>query len=103
MENYFRSVGKIFAAVGTTKPRLNTVGSLDFSLLLKLKAYARQDPPPIRVQPIPIEIFHCLNLTAQGGFSRQHSIKDLVWIAFFFLLLPGEHFQGGSGSVFFSF
>ena len=57
MENYFRSVGKIFAAVGTTKPRLNTVGSLDFSLLLKLKAYAKQDPPPFESNPYPLKYF----------------------------------------------
>ena len=67
VENYFCYVGKIFAAVVTTEPRLNTVGSLEFSLLLQLKSYARQDPPPtpIRVQPIPMIIFHCLNVIAQ--------------------------------------
>ena len=34
-------MGKIFAAVGTTDPKLNTVGGLDFRLGRQLKAYAR--------------------------------------------------------------
>ena len=32
VDQYLRSVGKIFIAVGITYPRLNTLGGLDFSL-----------------------------------------------------------------------
>ena len=82
---------QIFAAVGTTDPRFNTVVGLYFRIGQKLKAYARQDLPPARVHPIPITILHCLSKNAQGGSSRQQAIADLVWITFFFPLKPGEY------------
>ena len=77
VENYFCSVGKIFAAVVTTEPRLNTVGSLEFSLLLQLKAYAR----PL-LQNSPITSTPHYHSKIPGGFYSYHvqiSIKFLQW------------------------
>ena len=46
IEQYFRSVGKMFSAVRTTGPRLNTVVSLNFCLERHIVAYICQDTPP---------------------------------------------------------
>ena len=99
MEQYLRSVGNFFVAVGTKDPRYNTMDGINFRLGRQLAAYAHEDPAPSRVRPIPISILHCLGATAQGGTSRQQAVADLAWIAFFFLLRPGEYFQGGNDTV----
>ena len=83
-------MGKMFAAVGTPDPRLNSTEILEFRMGIQLVAYARQDTPPSRLHPIPITILHCLNTTAQGGTPRQQAITELTWITFFFFLRLGD-------------
>ena len=99
MEQYLRFVGKIFVAVGTTDPIINTMGGLNLRLGRQIKPYARQYPPPSRVINIPIAILYCLGVTAKVGTPRQQAIVDLAWISFFFLLQPGEYLQGVSDPV----
>ena len=46
VEQYLLSIGKIYAEMGTTEPRLNTSGILEFTMVSQLAAYAHQYPPP---------------------------------------------------------
>ena len=99
VEQYICSVGQIFAAVGDPDPQFNRVGSIHFRLDRQLAAYKREDPPPTRFRPLTTSILHTLNASTQGGTDCQKAISDLTWIAFFFLLRPGEYCQGGTDTV----
>ena len=78
VEQYLRSVGQIFAAVGAPDPRLNIMGAIDFRLGRQLATYAQEDPSPGRVRPLPVSILHCMDTTAKGGSPRDHAIADLA-------------------------
>ena len=88
VEQYLRSVGGIFVAVGTRNPRFDTFGRVNFRLFRNLAVYTRQDPSPSRVLSIQISILHFLGVTEQSVTPLQHDISDLTWIACFFLLHP---------------
>lgn len=92
VEDAVRSVGQTFAAVGTNDPRLNSFGKIDFRLQRQLACYSKQDPPPNRVKPIPVPILQhvmAAAITAARPFSI--AVADMIAIAFFFLLRPGEY------------
>ena len=40
-----------------------------------------------------------MDSAAKSGFPQNHAIADLTWIAFFFLLRPGEYCSGGTNTV----
>ena len=56
MEDSLRAIGQTFAAMGADDPRLDNFGQIDFRLRRQLAGYARTDPPPARVKPIPVQI-----------------------------------------------
>ena len=89
-------MGQIFAAVGAPDPRLNSMGTINFCLGRHFATYAKEDPAPGRVLPLPVSILHCMDSAAKSGSPRDQDIADLAWIALFFLLRPGEYFAGGT-------
>ena len=60
VEDALRSVGQTFSGVGTSDPRLNASGDIDFRLQRQLSCYKKQDPPPNRVKPVPIQVIRRL-------------------------------------------
>eukprot|EP00536_Pseudo-nitzschia_multiseries_P017358 jgi/Psemu1/50546/gm1.50546_g len=70
-----RSVGQTLARLGAKDPQTNSTGSLDFRLMARFKGYAKLDPAPCRVKPVPITL----------------AIANMICIAFFFCLRPGEY------------
>ena len=40
-----------------------------------------------------------MDSVANSGSPRDKAIADLAWIAFFFLLRPGEYCAGGTDTV----
>ena len=58
VEQYIRSVGKIFAAMGAPYPRLKTMGSINFRLGRQFVTYTKEDHPPGRVRPLPVSTPH---------------------------------------------
>ena len=57
-----------------------------------LKAYAKEDPPPNRVKPLPVPVIrHILVIAHAGADPQQHCVADMICLAFFFLLRPGEY------------
>ena len=103
-EDYLRSIGQTFLAVGKRDPRLDTQNQIDFSLRRMLKAYSKKDPPPNRVKPVPImvicRIFAIANNT-DDPFTQ--AVADMIGLAFFFLLRPGEYTDSPSDTSPFSF
>jgi hypothetical protein len=78
--------------MGFNDPRLLPSGKLHFRLNRQLASYNKQDPPPSRVKPIPIQVLrqacHTLRL---ANHPRSHTIADMLTLGFFFLLRPGEY------------
>jgi hypothetical protein len=92
VEDALRSVGQAFAALGASDPRLNPQGKPDFRIQRQLKAYAKQDPPPHRVKPIPVSVIRNVLFVALASAAVSVlAIADMVALAFFFLLRPGEY------------
>jgi hypothetical protein len=57
-----------------------------------LAGYSRQDAPPSRVKPLPVPILR--HVMAQAVLSQtpfDQAQADLICLAFFFLLRPGEY------------
>lgn len=71
---------------------MNSHDNLDFRLARMLKSYKKKDPPPNRVKPVPLSVIRRIVQIAYAGNSpNQHCTADMIIIAFFFLLRPGEY------------
>ncbi len=87
-----RAVGQTLAGLGHADPRLQPLGKLEFRLSRQLTAYNKQDPPPSRVKPIPINIIRqACNLARLTTHPMHHAMADMLILGFFFLLRPGEY------------
>ncbi|KAL7537812.1 hypothetical protein ACHAWF_005915 [Thalassiosira exigua] len=52
-----------------------------------IAAWKREDPPPMRVKPVPIQVLRRLAYIAQHSHPTNHLIRatvDMIIIAFFF-------------------
>ena len=57
-----------------------------------ISAWKREDPPPNRVKPIPIQIIRRIALLASTATDDlTKATADMIIIAFFFLMRPGEY------------
>jgi hypothetical protein len=91
-EDYIRSVGQTFALLGHPDPRLNAVGKVDYRLNRMLRSFTKQDPPPNRVKPVPVQVLrHIARAAVLCQDSTQLATADMIILAFFFLLRPGEY------------
>ena len=88
------SVGQACKRVGAPDPRIAPAdGKLDYRLTQQLRCWSKEDPPPRRVRPAPITLVtHIL----RSAFDRpsspaEQAIADMICIAFYFLLRPGEY------------
>jgi len=78
--------------MGADDPRLDNFGQIDFRLRRQLAGYARTDPPPARVKPIPVQILrHVMAVVYTADTPGEHAVADMTALAFFFLLRPGEY------------
>jgi hypothetical protein len=105
VEDYVRSVGQTYLSLGTQDPRLNTGGTLDFRLQRMFACYTKQDPPPNRVKPVPVQvlrrIFSIAATISTDPFFQ--CLADMIGLAFFYLLRPGEYALSSSDSTPFEF
>jgi len=58
-----------------------------------LASFTKKDPPPHRVKPIPIAVLRIVSATASASQcpSIQQATANMIILAFFFLLQPGEY------------
>jgi hypothetical protein len=93
VEDSLRVVGQAHARLGGPDPRKDNFGAIDFIIQRQIKSYHKVDDPPRRVKPIPVTII--LYILAQAfGVPRSDedlAIADMIAIAFFFLIRPGEY------------
>ena len=96
-EDYLRFIAQTFLSVGAKDPRLNSAGKVDFRLQRMLRGWKREDPPPNRVKPVPIQVIRRIVFIA--SFATHPLLQctaDMILLAFFFLLRPGEYTDGTS-------
>ena len=79
------------ASMGSKDCRKDSTGALDFRLSRMFRAHGRQDPPPNRVKPIPISLIRRIANRSDNGTAKDRAVADMIIIAFFFLLRPGEY------------
>ena len=94
------AVAQTFTMLGHPDPRWaagsNTV---DTRLSRLLRSFSKSDAPPTRVKPLPLALLHLAFDIAQKAADPQSlAAADLMWLAFFFLLRPGEHSYAGPSS-----
>jgi hypothetical protein len=80
--------------VGAEDPRLNSVHQIDFQLQRMIKSWKSSDPAPLRVKPIPIQVIRGVATLLQlssASDSLYQATTDVIILAFFFLLWPGEY------------
>ena len=57
-----------------------------------LRAYFKKDPPPNRVKAVPIMVIRCIfAVTNASQDPFVQGTTDMIGLAFFFLLRPGEY------------
>ena len=92
IRDHLLHVAKTFSELGAPDPRLTLNGLMDPRLTRLYKAYENADPAPQRVKPIPFQVLHHAHQQLNPlSNDFDHAIIDLVWIAVFFLLRPGEY------------
>ena len=78
--------------MGAPDPRLDTHGNIDFRIQRQLRGYSRADPPPDRVKPVPVQILrHVMAVAFASTIIGNQATADMICLAFFFLLRPGEY------------
>lgn len=88
-----RSVGQAFARVGAADPRLTPAGKIDYRLQAIYRSYRKTDAPPTRVKPLPITIVMDVldNAFRRAPSAERKAVANMICIAFFFCLRPGEY------------
>ena len=90
--------------MGHDDPRLSYNQKIDHRLQRMLRTYSKQDPPPNRVKPVPVQVLrHIATIAAASNLPFQRCLADMVIIAFFFLLRLGEYTNSHSDSSPFRF
>jgi hypothetical protein len=86
-------VAQTFTLLGKRDPRFTPgTTTIDIRLARQLKGYAKCDAPPSRVNPIPLAVLtEATALALAAGDPISAATIDMLWIAFFFLLRPGEY------------
>ena len=91
-EDALRSVGQTFLAMGTDDPRFTPQGAMDFRITRQVRFYKKEDPPPDRVKPVPVSVLRWIAFAAATTpHVGNQAIADMIILAFFFLLRPGEY------------
>jgi hypothetical protein len=74
-------------------PRKDAHGGIDFRIQHQIKAYKKDAAPTLRVKPVPIIVIIFIVAQAYGNTREvaEMAIANMIVIACFFLLRPGEY------------
>lgn len=98
-EAYLRAVGQAHARMGRPDPRKDNFGKTDWRIGRQFKAYKKEDPPPGRVKPVPISLIHKnFEYQHQLGTPKSLVLAYVVYVAFYFLMRPGEYCDSSAES-----
>ena len=102
VEDYLRGVAQTFLSMGSNDPRLNSANKTDFRIKRMLACWKKEDPPANRVKPIPIQVIRRIAAIAANLPPDAHvlrAVADMIIVAFFFLLRPGEYTDSPSDTT----
>jgi hypothetical protein len=70
-----------------------TTGDIYFHIQRQIQSWEKQDDPPTRVKPIPIQVLMVIISLAFSDHpvDASQAIADTTIITFFYLLRPGEY------------
>jgi hypothetical protein len=95
VEDALRAVGQGFASVGAQDPRKTVTGEIDLRIQRQLRSWSREDDPPTRVKPIPIQLILTILSVAYHATAASNdatkAITNMAVIAFYYLLHPGKY------------
>ena len=92
-------VAKAYTDMGLQDPRLTKQGLMDPRLTALYKAYANEDPAPVRVKPIPLQVIQqAQQLINENSTELDRATMDMTWLGFFYMLRPGEHCKSNDNS-----
>ncbi len=92
VEDTVRAVGQAYAGLGSTDPRLNAHGAIDFRLTSLYQSWTRVDDPPSRVKPLKVSLLtQFVTLAHQEGTPLALAASECLILGFYFLLRPGEY------------
>ena len=78
--------------MGADDPRLASNNKLDFRLSRMIGGWKREDPPPMRVKPIPVQVIRrIMFVSLQSDDELVQATADMTALGFFYLLRPGEY------------
>ncbi|KAL3809642.1 hypothetical protein ACHAXA_003728, partial [Cyclostephanos tholiformis] len=92
-EDYVRHIAQTFLNMGTQDPRLDAAFHIDFCIQRTFRAWKQTDPAPLRVKPIPVTVIRHIAASATSALASPtyQAASDMIILAFFFLLRPGEY------------
>jgi hypothetical protein len=94
-------VAQIFSSVGAPDPLHDRLGKTDFHLYRQFGTYSKQDPPPTRVRPVPLQLLvhqHASIKHLPTETDQQKAVADLAILAFFFLLRRRVYSKSGDNT-----
>ena len=97
VSNVLCSIGQVLLRMGAKDPRISHFnGKIDYRIAQQLRCWTKAEAPPSRVRPVPITLVtFLLNLAYAPSpdlrSPAECAFADMVCIAFFFLLRPGEY------------
>ena len=100
VEDALRKVGQTISSLGATDPREDDNGKIDFRIQRQLRCYKKEDPPPSRVKPVPFQVLeNVMAVALESDCPKLMAIADMMVLAYFFLLRPGEYTANPSDST----
>ena len=85
-------MGQTYVALGSPDPRLNTFGQLNFRHTALLCSWKRQDAPPTRVKPLPLDVIATVaHLADAADTPFDAAVADCLVLGFYILLRPTEY------------
>ena len=91
------TLAKGFTNMGLPDPCLTSCRNMDPHLTNLYTSYKNADPTLHRVKPLPIQVLHRAQAISSLSAKAQATI-DMAWIAYFYLLWPGEHCKAPENS-----
>ena len=94
METALHAIGQTIALLGPNHhdPRLQPNGKLIFVLKCQFQSYAKEDPPPNCVKPLPAKLIKlAVQAYCASNMAKYTCMANMITIGFFFLCCLGEH------------
>ena len=92
VEDAVQLIGQVIGMLGSKYPWMTSTGNIYGRLQLQFCCYSRQDPPPSRVKPIPVQVLRRLACVyAASNDQELQAVAEMIVITFFFLLRPGGY------------